>query len=70
MAGSSSSTRPSGIKLLGAVYWRNEGERRWRTGNAVRFNNDVSGTVDVRDEYGEKVTVPNVKGRIKERHDG
>ena len=62
-----SSQETDGIRLLGACYWRYEGERGWRTGNAVRFNKDAEGTVDVRDEYNDRVTVPNIKGRIKER---
>jgi phage-related protein len=65
MANSSAET--AGISLLGACYWRYEGERRWRVGNAVAFNKDAVGSVDVRDECGERVTVPNIRGRIKER---
>jgi len=57
----------SGIRLLGACLWRRKDKGRWHEGNAVRFLKDAEGSVDVRDERGEKVTLPNDSRYIKER---
>jgi len=56
-----------GITLLGAVKWRRNPSGRWHDGNAVRFLKDADGSVEIRDERNEKVTLPNDSRFIKER---
>jgi len=49
------------------VHWRRDEADDWRTGNAVRFLKDKSGSVEIRDERNEKVTLPNDSRFVKER---
>ena len=56
-----------GIRLLGAVHWRRKAGANWQQGNAVRFLKDKEGSVELRDDKGEKVVLPNERAYIKER---
>uniref|UniRef100_A0A6M3KN26 Uncharacterized protein n=2 Tax=viral metagenome TaxID=1070528 RepID=A0A6M3KN26_9ZZZZ len=60
-------TMSKGITLLGAVYWRRKDGAHWQVGNAVRILNDAEGSIEVRDERGERVTLPNDSRFVKER---